>query len=153
MPGQGRHASRDARSPARPRASSPRSALTTPAPGRALALALALGRGETNRPWRGRALPPVATPFCVALVILKTGVLVSRAAAGPNTACNRASYHKSSTGGRQQPEAGPDDQGRAKPAPGGPPAGSRTPAARAPCQLFNKFKKGLKGSRLSSSGL
>ena len=81
-----------------------------------------------NRPTAAmaRALPPVATPFCVALVILKTDVLVSRAAAGPNTACNRASYHKSSTGGRQQPEAGPDDQGRAKPAPGGPPASART---------------------------
>ena len=57
MPGQQRHASRDARSPARPRASSPRSALTTPAPGRARALALALGRGETNRPTAAMARP------------------------------------------------------------------------------------------------
>jgi hypothetical protein len=101
VPGQRRHASRDARSPARPRASSPRSALTTPprlpaapAPSsRRWAGARGLG---PPRQWRGPALPPVATPFCVALVILKTDVLVSRAAASglaalPGPASPRAS--------------------------------------------------------------
>ena len=54
MPGQGRYASRDARSPARPRASGPRSALTTPAPGRARA------RPGRARPGRIAAAPAPA---------------------------------------------------------------------------------------------
>ena len=78
MPGQRSHALRDARSPDRPRASRPSSALTTPALGRARALAPALGRGEGNRPTAAMArtcLPHIAAPFCEALVILKTDKL------------------------------------------------------------------------------
>jgi hypothetical protein len=85
VPGQRRYASRDARSPARPRASSPRSALTTPAPGRAGAgapAAPALGASR-QRPRPPRPRPPwaqcrltrrPAPPWAGARGILKTHV-------------------------------------------------------------------------------
>ena len=88
VPGQRRHDSCDARSPARPRASRPRSALTTPG----------YRPGPRPRPGAGK-------------VLLRTPV-------GQNAACNRASYHKkilmSATEGRagRSGRAGPAGPGR-----------------------------------------